>query len=180
MGSGQLCFYFKSGTVTDDSIDFVNSDGKKSWRGVVGFKSIGKDKMKRIWHFGVSAKPIIRPETLFVVKTHVLFSDDGTTLWTNKDKMGRARRNQCRNWWNDDWRDRLLATMSHLANAESPVSFSLGSDITFTLAKLPALFESPVTYNLAEPVPKDDLSDYEFEEEDDELSDEAAASDEAS
>jgi hypothetical protein len=148
--------------VTDDSVDFINADGKKAWRGVVGFKK------KRIWHFGISGKPILRPEMLFVVKAHVLFSDDGKTLWSNKEAMARARRNQCRNWWNDDWRDRLLATMSHLANGSSLLSFSLGSDVSFALSKTPILFESPVTYNLAKPVAKEELSDYDFETEDDE------------
>lgn len=179
MATGQLCFHFKTGAVPDDSLDFVNADGKKSWRAIIGYKSVGKDK-KRIWHFGISAKPIIRPETLFVVKSHVLFSDDGKTLWANKDAMARARRNQCRNWWNDDWRDRLLATMSHLATGEARISFALGSDASFALAKLPVLFESPVTYNLLAPVAKEELSDYDFEEEDiDDLHEEAPTVEEA-
>jgi hypothetical protein len=179
MATGQRCFYFKSGTVTDDSLDFLNADGKKGWRGVVGYKSVGRDK-KRIWHFGISGKPIIRPETLFLVKSHVLFSDDGKTLWANKDAMARARRNQCRNWWNDDWRDRMLATMSHLAADDTRILFALGSDVAFALSKLPILFGSPVAYNVVAPIVKEELSDYEFEDEDlDELHDEVAIPDEA-
>jgi hypothetical protein len=50
MANGQPCYYFKTGTVPDDTIDFINADGKKAWRGIVGFKSVGNDR-KRIWHF---------------------------------------------------------------------------------------------------------------------------------
>ncbi len=168
MATGQGCYFFKAGMVSDDSVDFINADGKKAWRGVVGFKTIREKK--RIWHFGISGKPIIRPETLFVVKSHVLFSDDGQTLWTSKDAMGRARRNQCRAWWNDDWRDRLLATMSHLANGEQKIWFPLGSDVGFALALLPACFESPVSYSVPSRSPKEVIDDYfEFEADEDEL-----------
>jgi len=168
MSTGQLCYYFRNGTVPDDTIDFINADGKKAWRGIVGFKTVGKER-KRIWHFGISGKPIIRPETLFFIKAHVLFSDDGINLWTNKGAMGKARRNQCRQWWNDDWRDRLLATMSHIAGeGNEAISFPLGSDVCFSLGKFPLLFESPVTYGVSEVVAAEELSDYEFEEDDDE------------
>jgi hypothetical protein len=112
----------------------------------------------------------MRPETLFLVKGHVLFSDDGANLWTNKDLMAKARRNQCRNWWNDEWRDRMYAAIAYLANSAEALVFPLGADASFSISKEPISFESPVSYlEPGEIVKDDDLSDYDFEEPDADL-----------
>jgi hypothetical protein len=171
MSTNQRCFYFQADMVPDDSIDFTGSDGKKSWRGIVGFKTVRKKR--RNWHFGISARPIIRPETLFVIKGHVVFSDDGQNLWKSPSAMAKARRNQCRNWWNDAWRDRLLATMSFLAAGEAVVTFPLGTGASFTIAPYPIAFDSPVSYRTPTEIAKDELTDYEFEDEDDDDFDDA-------
>lgn len=165
MANKQLCFYFPGDLVKDDSIHFINMDGEKTWRGVVGYKTLLGDRVRH-WHYGISGKPIMRPETIFILKAHVLFSDDRKTLWDNKDAAARARRNQCKNWWNDDWRDRMLAAMSHLAGNEEAVTFPLGSDVAFTLPRFPVLFESPVSYDEPKKLEKPDIDDYSFEDED--------------
>ena len=167
LANKQFCFYFPGDLVKDDFVDFTMSDGQKRWRGIVGFKTIGRER-KRYWHYGISARPIIRPETLFVVKGHVVFSDDRLTLWSNKDAMAKARRNQCRNWWNDDWRDRMLATMAFLADGQGNVQFTVGKDVAFTLSRFPILFESPVSYAQPEHVEKPDVDDYSFDDDEDE------------
>ncbi|MCE5306107.1 MAG: toll/interleukin-1 receptor domain-containing protein [Acidobacteriales bacterium] len=168
MANNQLCFYFSGGLVKDDYIDFKTIDGEKAWRSVVGFKTLLGGRVRH-WHYGITGKPILRPETLFVVKGHVLFSDDKKTLWDSKEATAKARRNQCKNWWNDDWRDRLLATMSHLAEDGETVRIPLAGSAVFTLSKFPILFESPVSYLQLKEIKKDDVEDYTFEVEDDEL-----------
>lgn len=166
---GRFCYYFQKGMVVDDTVSFIGADGKKGHRGMVGYKTMLGGKL-RYWHYGLSGKPIIRPETLFHVKGHVLFSDDGASLWTNKDQMAKARRNQCRNWWNDEWRDRMYAVIAHLAEPGEEVVFSLGASASFSLSRQPILFESPVSYLEPGGVIKDEeLSDYDFEEEDADL-----------
>lgn len=166
--TGQFCYYFKRETVPGDTISFVGANEKKRHRGVVGYKSMPRGNT-RYWHYALSAKPIIRPETLFLVKGHVLFSDDGLNLWANKDLMAKARRNQCRNWWNDEWRDRMYATMAHLADHGDAVVVSLGVTAKFLLPIHPIAFESPVSYLEPGEVIKDEgLDDDDFDDDDDE------------
>ena len=86
---GRFCYYFKKGAVPDDTVSFVGANGKKGYRGVVGYKTMPAGKL-RYWHYAISGKPLIRPETLFLIKGHVLLSDDGVNLWTNKDLMAKA------------------------------------------------------------------------------------------
>lgn len=168
------CFYFSGGLIKDDSIHFLTIDGKKTWRDVVGYKTLPGGRVRH-WHYGISGKPILRPETLFVIKGHVLFSDDRQNIWEKKDALARARRNQCKNWWNDEWRDRILATMFHLAEGQEVVSFPVASDAGFTISKFPILFESPVSYLTPKNIEKLDLDDYSLEEENEDVVDEMSA-----
>lgn len=166
---GRHFYYFQKGTVPDDTIPFTGANEKRGHRGVVGYKTMLGGKL-RYWHYALSGKPIIRPETLFLVKGHVLFSDDGLKLWTNKDLMSKARRNQCKNWWNDEWRDRMYAAIAYLAGPAEAVVFPLGAAAGFSLSKQPIPFESPVSYLEPGEVLKDeDLADYDFEDEDTDL-----------
>jgi hypothetical protein len=166
ISDGRFCYYFKNGTVPGDTIPFIGANGKKGHRGVVGYKTMLGGKV-RYWHYALSGKPIIRPETLFLVKGHVLFSDDGLNLWTNKDLMAKARRNQCKNWWNDEWRDRMYAAIAYLAAPNEAVIFPLGATARFSLSRQPIPFESPVSYLEPDEVVKDeDLGDYDFEGDD--------------
>jgi hypothetical protein len=163
---GRFCYYFKKDAVKNDEVPFVGANGKKGYRAVVGYKTVAAGRI-RYWHYAFSGKPIIRPETLFLVKGHVLFSDDGLNIWSNKDLLAKARRNQCRNWWNDEWRDRMYAAMAHLADPNDAVDIPVGANTSFSLSRRPICFESPVSYIEPHEVVKDDeLRDYDFEDED--------------
>lgn len=150
MANQKKCFYFILGTVKNDTIYFDGVSGIQTYRSVVGYKTITnpktKAKSKRFWHFGVQAKPILYPTPVYVIKTHVLFSNDGKMLWDSKRRLAAARRNQCKGWWNDEWRDRILATMSWLAGDEEVVTVLLASDAFLNVPKTPFTFESPVSY----------------------------------
>jgi hypothetical protein len=110
MSSRAKCFYFRQNAVKDDRLFFEGVDGKRAYRDVIGYAT--KLGSKRYWHYGINAKPALNPEIQFVVKGHVIFSSDGAKIWDSKDKLAKARRNQCKNWWNDEWRDRMLAVMT--------------------------------------------------------------------
>jgi hypothetical protein len=171
MANNQLCFYFPGDLVKDDCIHFVKPDGDKTWRDMVGFKTLLRGRVRH-WHYGISGKPILRPETLFVIKGHVLFSDDRKILWASKEATAKARRNQCKNWWNDEWRDRILAAMSFLADNDGQFSIPLADNAELRLSKFPMTFESPVSYLQPKELKREEIDDYAFEEEDEELDDE--------
>jgi len=54
---------------------------------------------------------------------------------------------QCKNWWNDDWRDRILAVMSWLTDENGEIIIPLSSVEAIRVNKLPLLFNSPVFFN---------------------------------
>lgn len=152
LANERQCFYFPSGLCgTDNKVFITGVDGQKTYRQMVGFASISKagqaEKAKRYWHFGVQGYPMVYPEIAFVLKSHIVFSDDGQNVWVDKKKMHKARRSQSKNWWNDAWRDRLLCATSWLAG-ENDISLTLGSDVSVHISSQPIIFTSPVSYVL--------------------------------
>jgi hypothetical protein len=145
MSGGRIAFYFDQQSLPDPEVKFTGVGGRKSRRSLMGYKTVGDGR--RNWHFAVSAKPVLHPEPVLMFRNHVLFSDDGRSLWRSSQRMHRARRTQCKQWWNDDWRDRLLAAVSWLANGAPVVSLPLGASVFGELSAQPIEFVSPVSLN---------------------------------
>ncbi|MGH9395559.1 MAG: toll/interleukin-1 receptor domain-containing protein, partial [Terriglobia bacterium] len=168
-------FYFRIDQVPGNNLFFAGVTGKQAHRSVVGFKTTPQGK--RYWHFAVQGKPIFRPEPILVVKGHVLFSDDGRTLWSSAERLHRARRSQCKNWWNDEWRDRILATMTHLGGEEGALLVPLGGDVSFQVGIAPLSFLSPVSYVAAKEAERFDVDLSRDFDEDEEPEDETGEAD---
>lgn len=161
--SNAQCAYFKKGFAKDDKAFFKGVDGKRTFRQLVGYETMTRGK--RFWHFGIQAKPFRYPYVAFVIKPHVVFSDDGQNIWDKPERMHTARRSQCKDWYNPEWRDRMLAAMSWLAGEQANIKLNMGKDLTIEVPNYPIMFKSPVSY--IEPqkdAPRIDV-DYEEDEE---------------
>jgi len=149
MSSGKA-FWFAKDQVLKDRVAFCRPDGTRGYRSLVGYGSIGKtpagEKRVRYWHYAVRPVPNPGATSGFWIKSHVLFSDEGRNIWESPARLHSARRSQCSDWWNDLWRDRLLATMSWLAGDGDQIAIPLGRELCVRLSKFPALFDSPVSY----------------------------------
>lgn len=165
LASGDKCGYFVKDRVEKDTLTF-NFQGLKGRRHVLGFKTMNKESgRKRFWHFGISARVFFRSLDYLAINPHVLFSDTGEEIWKNKDKIHKAKMRQCSNWWNDDWRDRMLAVIDFLSD-EGTIKLYLSSDNIAEVDRMPVTFESPVLFH--DPI-KIDLEDYEEAEDEDEF-----------
>lgn len=144
------CFYFPKDRVPNDKIFFRGVDGSKTHRAMVGYSTRTNPttgvSVKRYWHFAMEARPLVDPVIAYVFKPHVLFTNDGTTLWESKKRLAAARRSQCKNWWNDEWRDRNLAVAAYLSDGGTELQMKLGSRASLSVSAAPVLFQSPVSY----------------------------------
>jgi hypothetical protein len=95
----------------------------------------------------ISAKPLFWQNVFFSVSPHVLFSSDGESIWNDTDKLHKAKMNQCRNWWNPQWRDRIRAVMNYLAEGKDTIPLTLGSadDLVVNVNNFPLQFTSPIS-----------------------------------
>ena len=149
MAGGRLAFYFDLDALSNPNVSFLSVDDTMTYRGLMGYKT-RKSGAKRHWHFALSARPAMHPQPMLHVRAHVLFSEDGRTIWSSASAMHRARRSQCKSWWNDDWRDRILASMAWLAEDGEFLELPLSAgSVTGVVAARPLEFVSPVT--LVEP-----------------------------
>jgi len=114
------CFYFPKDRVPNDKVFFTGVDGERTYRAMVGYSTRTNPttgvSVKRLWHYAVQARPLVHPMLAYIFKSHVLFTNDGTTIWESKKRLAAARRSQCKSWWNDEWRDRTLAAATYLCD----------------------------------------------------------------
>ena len=153
MANKATCGYFTTKLVKEDRIPFNTADGGSRSRQLVGHRTRsrrlpggGFEPVKQYWHFGVEARPLVYPRFAYVLHAHVLFSHDGLNIWQSKSALHRTRRSACSDWWNDDWRDRLLATMAWLASGRSSITIEVGTGALLEIGCDPVRFQSPVSY----------------------------------
>jgi len=144
------CFYFPKNRVPNDKVFFTGVDGERTYRAMVGFSTRTNPttgvSVKRFWHYAVQARPLVHPTLAYIFKSHVVFTSDGTTIWESNKRLASARRNQCKSWWNDEWRDRTLAAGTYLCEGTDRITVMLGSKASLTIAPTPLPFRSPVSY----------------------------------
>jgi hypothetical protein len=167
MASKVKAFYGTENIFGKKMVMFDGIKGKER-RSLVGYKTMQTSngvKWKRYWHFAVSAKPIHWPRLAYVIRSHVIFSRDGINAMANSEIMHRARRSQCKDWWNDDWRDRILCFMDWLRGQDESIYIKVSSKEYIHVSARPISLTSPVSYR--EPVGRSKMSildQYEDEE----------------
>lgn len=153
MANKAMCGYFTTKLVKEGRVSFKTADGGSGNRQLVGHRTRsrrlpggGFEPVKQYWHFGVEARPLVHPRFAYALHAHVLFSHDGLNIWQSKSALHRTRRSACSDWWNDDWRDRLLATMTWLAAGNSSITIEVGTGAQLEIGCDPVRFQSPVSY----------------------------------
>lgn len=144
MANNRKCYYFMPEHFTSKFVKYDVENVLSGKRSLVG-------KLKsRIWHFGLSFDVQLDPMLIAVVKTHVLFSEDGKNLLYSDKVMAALRRTACKNWWNQHWRDRLLAGMSWISSkleTKTCIRAELGSNSAAAICNSPVIFTAPISYD---------------------------------
>jgi len=154
-------------TLADKGLDRVTfskplEPDKKSARQLMGYKTLSgqveESSRRRYWHFALEARANYDLGVGFVMKPHVLFSDDGNNVWEDDNQLHRARRSQCKNWWNDKWRDLIQAGVTAIAGTGDSLDLSLGPGATLQMSTAPIITLSPVSYEELAHAPLEDLN----------------------
>jgi hypothetical protein len=136
-------WFFPDGLLPANKIVFDTGGRRRIRRSMSGkFKGLR-------WHVCLIAKPRVWPELVYRVHANVVMSADGKTPIPG-DRTHKRRRRLTKSWWNDVWRDRLLAAMHFLADANPPIVIKAG-DETFEVSTEPLLADVPVSYDATDP-----------------------------
>lgn len=149
MAGRATCVYFPQGILDKNRVDVPRPGRRVARRNVSGYgTSTRPDGTRRVWywHYGMSTGYRSVPFPLLVVHHHVLFSDDGRTIWDSTARLQRARRRECKDWWNDEWRDRLEGSMAWLSSGSTEILIPAGEFGAFRISSRPVQFTSDVTY----------------------------------
>lgn len=154
LANGKLCWFFLKPQNEDAlKVHFDGIEGTRDWRALTGFATIASQRdrsssTKRYWHFAIQVHAKFRPYVVFHITSHVVFSDDGKTPWSDKKRMHRARRRQCKSWYNDAWRDRLLAAITSLSEEKPNLEIPIASGESIIMDSRPIIFESEVSFSV--------------------------------
>ncbi|WP_197028149.1 toll/interleukin-1 receptor domain-containing protein [Bosea sp. 117] len=151
MASGLVAWFFENEALPKNRGHFLPPrGGKQTFRQLVGEKSKrtidGVKVRDGYWHFAISASPQLHPFPRLVLRYHVIFSDDGKTPWSSAERMHRARRSVCKQWWNAEWRDRLLATCAALAGGMLQLHLPAAENAGFDVDLKPMTFTAPYRF----------------------------------
>lgn len=134
---------------------FTGPTGTVGSRALNGFSS----KNNIYWHYAPELLPVIGKPMTFSVAPHVIFTEDGETPLSDAARAHRLRRRFCKSWWQDRWRDMMLAYLAHLAGGKDTLVVPLSESLNLILSAHPALFVCPVTAAAPTAEPHDDEAD---------------------
>ncbi len=121
LASGGIAWFFPKGLVDGNKVVFRDYAGIDRRKTLVGLSK----RRKVYWHFAVEAKPVLSQLSRLVLRPHVVFTEDGLTPLESKERMHALRRRFCKNWWNDRWRDLLLAFSAWFAGEAELIKLSV-------------------------------------------------------
>lgn len=133
--SNKIGYWFEKGKLEKDKFNKVQLVGKL------------KDKN---WHFGISGSGKLYPFPVLMILSHIYFTQDGINIIEAKGIQHSARRRQGKNWWNDDWRNKLLAFIKYLSDDEDSFYLEVGSEEKIHISNKPIQFKGNISYNIPE------------------------------
>lgn len=141
MADNSVAWFFTKDLIEKDTAYFVDHTGKRRRKAMVG----RSQKRGVYWHLGFIAKPVMTDTPHFVMKAAIIFSHDGKTPLDSVEKMHKLRRGFCRNWWNGQWRDLMLAYVAWIGDEDGHLKLPMGDFAEVVVDARPVLFESPVS-----------------------------------
>lgn len=118
-------------------------------RQLMGYKTVASgqgEAKRRYWHFGLEARAETELAYGYVMKPRVVFSDDGHSVWNDDNRLHRARRSQCKGWWNDKWRDLIQAAVTVLRGDSEVLDLS-AAGAPLQVAAAPTIVTTSVSYS---------------------------------
>ena len=139
--SGAVGWFPPRELIEGDRVAFTDMTGKRRRKNLVGWS----ERRQVYWHLAMELKPVFGRVQRMVARAHIVFTTDGRTLVGSKDRMHAMRRRFCKSWWNDRWRDLLLAYATWLADGEALIELPVGSNAAVTLGASPLVMRAPIS-----------------------------------
>ena len=137
------CYYFHEGILNDGRIKYSSAGELNS-----KIKLWGKFKDEN-WYWAIHVQAEREPNLNYAIRIHILVG--------GKRGLRAAPKAVFKSWRNDKWRDRLAASVVHLAEDGADISLSVGANEDVIISREPIPYISPLSYE--EPKEQIDKSD---------------------
>lgn len=127
------CFYFHERVLTDGRIKFTG-EGELNSR----IKLWGKSK-EESWHWAIYVRTEREPVLHYAIQSHVLVQ--------GRTGLHAAPKGLHKSWRNDKWRDRLKASVLHLAQEKNEVELNATENQGVRFSKVSIQYVSPDSYD---------------------------------
>lgn len=142
MPGNRLAWYLPISDQGIVRVPFTDLAGQQRKKALQGRSEV----LKANWHLAVVARPVVRPTLQYELSLHVVFSEDGRTPVGDVKRMHAMRRRFCKNWWQKQWRDLLLAYLSFIAQGQTYVELKVSRDESISVPVRPSMFRSKMTF----------------------------------
>jgi len=132
---------------------------------VNGVLLVGEIKGK-FWHFGISGLMKLFPDPILILSSHIFFTFDGKNLIPSKYRQLRLRRKQGKNWWNNNWNEKLVNIVKYLTSDDGVLRIPVGIKENVIISSTSIQFKGHCSYN----TPKENINEeesFEFDDEED-------------
>jgi hypothetical protein len=167
MASGALAWFPPHNFADGNKVTFLDESGKRRRKQLVGWS----ERRQIFWHAAFEAKAVSGARKRFILRPHVIFTENGKEPLYSKRRMHLLRRSFCRSWWNDRWRDLLLGFVELISKGSEirlrtgpSTHFKVGPPLRFTSQFAPQLEEAVADDDDTELLDALDTSDFDVEE----------------
>jgi hypothetical protein len=133
LASKKTCFYFHQEILPEGTIIYT---GNKELSPLI---KLWGDTLGEKWHWAIRGWFNSFPIWHYNIQSHILVGD-------KTGELRPAPKRVYYRWNNSTWRDRLRASILHLAGKDEMVVFSVGNTQAICIDKNPVLFTSPITF----------------------------------
>ncbi len=165
LASGQLAWFLSDQLIEGNKVAFIDDAGKRRRKQLVGWS----EKRQIYWHAAFEARPVVGDLNRLVLRPHVIFTADGKTPLFSKQRMHVLRRSFCKSWWNDRWRDLLIA-FSRVIGEDGEIRLYVGPT-EFLSFDMPMRIDSKWVPEIEEATSDDDVDQSDALDADDDLND---------
>lgn len=144
-GSELRCYYYQK--------EFEENQIDLSYKVAFPYQQSKKKKIlvgayyDSFWHLGASVAVKLFPIYAFEIKLHILFSDDGISIWDDKARLHKARRDKGKRLFNAEWRELLFAFLYSLAKDSEEIKIPIVENQAILLSPIPTHFTSHLGYS---------------------------------
>jgi hypothetical protein len=129
--TNKIAYWLEKGFLPKDKINDVLMVGKRK---------------ENNWHFGISGFAKLSPFPRFIITSHIFFTIDGKVLISSKERQHKLRIKQGKSWYNNIWRNKLIALMDYLAKGDKLLKIPVGKNESIEIYSKPLKLLSHVTY----------------------------------